>query len=288
MELNILFINSLKSSLTISLIIFALMIVTELLILKYKDKIIKFAQKNKFLSYLVSSFFGSVPGCIGTFAMDSLYMAGLLGFGGIVAAMISTSGDEAFIMLSMIAAGELQANPIIILIIVLFVLGIIGAYIADFIIKKLNISFCKNCHVIHHKSEEFKFKHFLKEHIYKHIIKKHIWQIFLWLFAAIFIIDLIKPLIDASMIFNGSNLFYILIVSALVGILPISGPNVFLLVLFSKGMIPFSILLTNSIIQDGHGLLPIMGYSIDDAIKIKTFNFMFGLIIGIILLSLGL
>ena len=83
-------------------------------------------------------------------------------------------------------------------------------------------------------------------------------------------------------------MFLVLIIASLVGVLPISGPNVFLIVMFSKGMIPFSVLLANSIIQDGHGLLPIMGFSINDAIKIKTFNFIFGLAIGIILLMIGL
>ncbi len=287
MELTNLFYNSLNASLKISLIIFFLMIVVELFVLKYKEKLIYFAKKNKILGYVVSSFFGSIPGCIGTFAMDSLYMAGLLSFGGIVAAMIATSGDEMFIMISMIISGELAINPIIGLVLILFFLGIIGGYLADLIMKKHNFSFCKNCDIVHHKKSEFKLKHFFKEHIYEHILKKHIWKIFLWLFAAIFIIDFIKPLIDTSIIFSGSNLVYILMVAALVGILPISGPNVFLLVMFSKGLIPFSILLTNSIIQDGHGLLPIMGFSMDDAVKIKIFNFVFGLIIGFILLGLG-
>ena len=83
-------------------------------------------------------------------------------------------------------------------------------------------------------------------------------------------------------------MFYILIIASLVALLPISGPNVFLVVMFSKGLIPFSVLLANSIIQDGHGLLPIMGFSISDAIKIKAYNFIFGLILGLILLGVGL
>ena len=94
-------------------------------------------------------------------------------------------------------------------------------------------------------------------------------------------------MVDTETIFQASNLVYILLIAALVGILPISGPNIFLLVLFSKGLIPFSVLLANSIIQDGHGLLPIMGFSMDDALKIKLFNFIFGLIIGGALLFFG-
>ncbi len=94
-------------------------------------------------------------------------------------------------------------------------------------------------------------------------------------------------MVDTETIFQASNLIYILLIAALIGILPISGPNIFLLVLFSKGLIPFSILLANSIIQDGHGLLPIMGFSMDDALRIKLFNFIFGLTIGGVLLFFG-
>lgn len=287
MELTNLIIGTLKESIIITLIIFVLMIIVELFVLKYKERIIAFAKNNKFIGYILSSSFGSIPGCVGTFAMDSLYMAGLLSFGGIIAAMIATSGDEMLMMISMVVTGKLAAAPIISLVAILFGLGIIGGYLADFVLKKYKLSFCANCDITNHKHEEFKLKHFFKEHIYNHIIKKHIWQIFVWIFAAIFVIDLVKPLLDTSVIFAGSNMFYILIIAALVGILPISGPNVFLVIMFSQGLIPFSILLTNSIIQDGHGLLPIIGFSLDDAVKIKVFNFVFGLVIGIALLSMG-
>jgi len=280
--------ESLKASVEITLIIFILMVIIELLVLKYKGKIMSLMTKNRIFGYIISSFFGIIPGCIGTFAMDTLYMSGLLGFGGIIAAMIATSGDETFIMLSMIMTGKLNVMPILMLILILFVLGIIGAFIADFLLKKFNISFCRKCKIIIHKEEESKLGHFIKEHIYDHILKKHLWQIFLWLFAAIFLIDLTSGFMNTEGLFTGANLFYILLIASLIGILPISGPNVFLIVLFSKGMIPFSILLANSIIQDGHGLLPIMGFSMDDAIKIKVFNFVFGLLIGLILLSIGL
>lgn len=283
-----LLVGSLKESLDIIAIIFVLMVVLELLVLKYKHKILKFTSKNAFLSYIVSALFGSIPGCVGTFAMDSLYMAGMLGFGGIIAAMVATSGDEAIMMISMIATGKLELIPIVTLFGILFILGIAGGFLADFIMKKMKFKFNKHCEIKNHKHEEFKLKHFLTSHVWNHIIKKHIWQIFIWLFIAIFAIGLIKPLINTDVIFSGANLIYILLIASFAGLLPISGPNIFLIVMFANGLIPFSILLANSIIQDGHGLLPIIGYSIKDAVKIKIFNFIFGLVIGAILLSIGL
>ncbi len=288
MNLSQLFTTSLKESLIIIGIIFVLMVLVELFVLKYKDKIVRFSKKNLFMSYLVSSFFGIVPGCIGTFAMDSLYMAGLLSFGGIIAVMVATSGDEAFLMLSMAFAGKISFVTITLLTIILFALGILAAFLADYFVKKTNMTICKKCGIEYHIGEEFKFKHFLKEHILNHILRKHIWKIFLWIFAAIFLIGLSEQFIDPKTLFSGMNLLYLLIVASLVGLLPISGPNVFLIVLFSQGVIPFSVLLANSIIQDGHGLLPILGFSVDDAVKIKVFNFVFGFIIGLILLFCGI
>ena len=58
--------------------------------------------------------------------------------------------------------------------------------------------------------------------------------------------------------------------------------------MFANGLVPFSILLTSSIVQDGHGMLPLFSYSVKDAIMIKIFNFIFAITIGLPLLLLGL
>lgn len=278
---------SLQASVKISLIIFILMVIVELLVLKYKEKILQLTQKNKFLGYLTASFFGSIPGCVGTFAMDSLYMTGLLGFGGIVAAMVATSGDEAFLLISLAAEGEISFRIILILTAILFLLGIVAGFIGDFVVRKNHLATCKKCEIVYHEKELFSFEHFLKEHIFGHILKKHLWQIFLWLFGAIFVIELLQNRIDLEGFFRDANTFYILIAALLVGVLPISGPNVVLVMLFAKGLIPFSVLLANSIVQDGHGLLPILGFSLRDALKIKSFNFALGLFAGGLLLLFG-
>jgi len=280
-------IGSFKESLSISAIIFVLMVIVEFFVLKYKSKIIKLTKKKSFLTYTFASLFGSIPGCVGTFAMDSLYMAGLLSFGGIIGTMIATSGDEAFLIISYAIKGNINWTIVIILMLSLFLLGIIGAVIADFLKKKTKMKFCKSCLIKIHKKNEFKIKHFIKEHILNHILKKHIWKIFLWIFATLFLITISKDFINPEQIFSGGSMIYILLIASLIGLLPLSGPNIFLIVLFSQGLIPFSILLANSIIQDGHGLLPILGFSIDDAIKIKLFNFIFGFIIGLSLLLVG-
>ena len=81
--------------------------------------------------------------------------------------------------------------------------------------------------------------------------------------------------------------FLILILGALIGLIPESGPHLIFVMLFAKGLIPFSVLFTSSIVQDGHGMLPMLSYSVKDSIKIKLFNLSFGLIFGLILFVFG-
>jgi hypothetical protein len=57
--------------------------------------------------------------------------------------------------------------------------------------------------------------------------------------------------------------------------------------LFVKGLIPFSVLFASSVVQDGHGMLPMLSYSIKDSILIKIFNLVFGLALGTIIYALG-
>jgi len=129
--------------------------------------------------------------------------------------------------------------------------------------------------------------HYLKEHIWKHIIKKHIWRIFLWTLAALFIIDIGLKYWQLSE-FAQTNTLMILFISALIGIIPESGPHLIFVTMFAKGLIPFSVLLTSSIVQDGHGILPLFSYSIKDAILIKSLNVLFGICVGLVFYLVGL
>jgi len=57
--------------------------------------------------------------------------------------------------------------------------------------------------------------------------------------------------------------------------------------LYANGMIPFSILLASSIVQDGHGMLPLLSYTVKDSMLIKLFNLVFGIVIGLAFYLLG-
>ncbi len=129
--------------------------------------------------------------------------------------------------------------------------------------------------------------HYLKEHIWTHIIKEHIWRVFLWTFFALLFVEIGLKYWNLEN-FVGSHLTWVLLLSGLVGIIPESGPHFVFVAMFSKGLIPFSVLLTSSMVQDGHGMLPLLSYSIRDSLLIKLFNLFFGLGIGIILYCIGL
>jgi len=57
--------------------------------------------------------------------------------------------------------------------------------------------------------------------------------------------------------------------------------------MFAEGLVPFSVLLTSSIVQDGHGMLPLFSCSVKDALRVKLFNFIFGIVVGAFFLLLG-
>ena len=128
--------------------------------------------------------------------------------------------------------------------------------------------------------------HYLKEHIWSHIIKTHIWRIFLWTFFALVVVHVgliywnFKTLIS-------NNIPWIFLLGALVAVIPESGPHLVFVMLFAEGVIPFSVLFTSSFVQDGHGMLPLLSYTVKDSILIKILNLLFGLGIGFVLYSMG-
>jgi hypothetical protein len=57
--------------------------------------------------------------------------------------------------------------------------------------------------------------------------------------------------------------------------------------LFAKGAIPFSVLLANSIVQDGHGMLPLLAESRKAFLVVKAINLAAGALVGIAALAMG-
>lgn len=128
--------------------------------------------------------------------------------------------------------------------------------------------------------------HFLKEHIWKHIIKEHLWRVFLWTFFVLFFINLGLNYWNLEA-FIKNHLAWVLLLASLLGIIPESGPHLIFVMLFTNGLIPFSVLFASSFVQDGHGMLPLVSYTIRDSVLIKIFNLAFGLVVGYTIYLVG-
>ena len=122
-------------------------------------------------------------------------------------------------------------------------------------------------------------EHFLKEHIWNHIVKKHLPRIFLWIFGILLVIHFLMMYIDVES-WISNNMYVVLLIAVIIGIIPESGPHLIFVTLFASGAIPFSILLASSISQDGHGMLPMLAESKKGFVAVKLINMIFALIFG--------
>lgn len=121
--------------------------------------------------------------------------------------------------------------------------------------------------------------HFVEEHMWKHIIRQHVPKIFLWTFAALLLIHFLMN--SVSMIdWVQKNQLLVLLFAVLIGIIPESGPHLVFISLFLGGTIPFSILLANSVTQDGHSTLPLLAESKRGFLTVKLIDSLIGLAVG--------
>ncbi|MCH8942002.1 MAG: arsenic efflux protein [Bacteroidetes bacterium] len=274
--------TSLWESIQITFLVAVMMITVDFINVRAEGKLALILHTTqKWKQYLLGSFLGTLPGCLGSYAGVSLYMHGIISFGALAGLMIATSGDEAFVMLAMFP------KIAIILFIVLFIIGVFSGKIIDSIVNKLNIQNCMDCEAVQIHNDEKSYKHYIKDHIWNHIVKEHVWKIFLWTFGALLLIEFSTNYLNLESL-TSQYIWVVLLLSVLIGIIPDSGPHLIFVSLFAQGLIPFSILLSSSIVQDGHGMLPMLSFSVKDSISIKIFNALIGLILGSVLLLLGL
>jgi len=128
--------------------------------------------------------------------------------------------------------------------------------------------------------------HFINEHLWHHLVRKHVHRIFLWTLGTLLVIYLLSPFIDLENIIT-NNLYLVLLISILIGIIPTSGPHLVFATMFVQGLLPFSILLANSIAQDGHGMIPLLAESKKAFVLVKLINVVVALLVGSLAFLLG-
>lgn len=103
-------------------------------------------------------------------------------------------------------------------------------------------------------------EHFLEQHLWQHVVKRHFVRILLWTLGSLVTIAALNFYIEAQA-WVRDNRLYMLVAAMLIGFIPASGPHLVFVLLFAQGNIPFSVLLTNTIMQDGHAGIPLLAES---------------------------
>ncbi len=129
--------------------------------------------------------------------------------------------------------------------------------------------------------------HFLEQHLWHHVARQHLPRIFAWTLGALLLMHALTEYLHLEGLIR-ENPWSVLVIACLVGVIPESGPHLVFLTLYVEGAVPMSILLASSIVQDGHGMLPMLAHSRRDFVQIKLINLAVGLGVGALGLSLGL
>jgi hypothetical protein len=88
--------------------------------------------------------------------------------------------------------------------------------------------------------------------------------------------------------FIGENRWSVLGAASIIGIVPQSGPHLIFTTLYAKGAMPLSVLVANTVVQDGHGLLPLLAASRLDFVRVKGVCLAAGVAIGVAMMAAGL
>jgi len=332
-------IETFKRALMITSFVFVMMLIIEYVNVQTKGSWQNSLQKSKWMQYTLSAFLGATPGCLGAFTVVALYAHDIVSFGALVTVMIATSGDEAYVMLSMFP------GKTFLLTLILFLLGIGTGFVTDILFKPGSLMVKKLGREleIHDEDECICFprgeilrqlkdftiqrglfivalalfiagltfnqlgppqwnwikitfligsllslfivstvpEHFLEKHLWEHIVKVHVPRVFLWTFGALLLMYFLIEYLDLEAWIK-ANYLIILLIACLIGLIPESGPHMIFVTLFAQGSIPFGILLASSVVQDGHGMLPLLAESKRSFVSVKIVNFTVGLIVGLV------
>ncbi|MBR3287140.1 MAG: putative manganese transporter [Bacteroidales bacterium] len=297
---------------------------------------------------VVAVLLGLLPGCLGGFAVVSLFTHGMLSFAAMTACMIATFGDEAFVLwavaprsallLTLLLAGIALITGLLLQITVkrfptpfsedhwslhaadqhpeamegslrghllhpTWRRGVLLAGIALFAglllwnavaevtgggtLRQLladeaglNLLFAVLClvtfYIVLRVSD-----HFLEEHLWNHILKEHFVRIFLWTLGVVLVVGLLDHAIGLDSWVRAHPL-PILFLAILIGLIPQSGPHLVFITLFAGGTIPLSVLLANSVVQEGHAGLPLLAESKKGFLWMKAVSVIVGLIVGLL------
>ena len=121
--------------------------------------------------------------------------------------------------------------------------------------------------------------HFVEEHLWNHIIRKHLPTIFAWTFGVLLVIGVALQYIEIDRWISDNTALMILL-AALIGIIPESGPHLIFVTLYAAGVVPLPVLLASCISQDGHASIPLLAESKKSFAVAKLINVAIALAAG--------
>lgn len=156
-------IDSLLNAILVSGLVVVMMMMIECLNVESRGGLLLKLRHSRIGQVLLAVVLGAVPGCMGGFAVVSLYTHGLLSFGALVAMMIATAGDESFVMLAMMPR---DAWWILLLI---AGLAIVVGILVDLIYKKPAKASCEESFALHEADScEHSHEHNAAEEKHRH------------------------------------------------------------------------------------------------------------------------
>lgn len=333
--------DALRDAAMITAFVGMMMIAVEYLNVLTRGTIEHSLQRAPALQYGVAALLGATPGCLGAFTVVALFSHRVVTIGAVVACMVATFGDEAFVLLA------LAPRTAVLMMLGLVVLGVLAAPLADRAAGTRRYATGSCAHLPLHLEDSRCFvareviaqwrrprphrlllssvtlallawvisggpgvppswnwvritftllaafgtfivatvpDHFLHEHLWRHVATRHVPRIFAWTAGALIAITLLDQAIGLQGI-AAFNRWALLAAALLIGLIPESGPHLVFVTLYAAGSLPLGVLVASSIVQDGHGMLPLLAHSRSDFLKVKAFNLALGLLVGVLMLA---
>lgn len=144
--------HSLLNAILVSGLVVIMMIMIESLNIESRGGFFAGLTKSRVGGVLVGSILGIIPGCLGGFATVSLYTHRMLSFGALVAMMIASAGDEAFVMLATMPDESLWIFSL------LFTISIAAGILTDVFVKDKVKLHCSDNYEVHDTDRESSLK----------------------------------------------------------------------------------------------------------------------------------
>lgn len=167
----------LRNSILITGLVVIMMMMIESLNIESRGGFFSGLRQSRVGGVLVGALLGAIPGCMGGFATVSLYTHGMLTFGALIAMMIASSGDEAFVLMATAPQDALWIFAL------LTGVGIAAGLLTDLFVRKQPKFHCNEHYAVHEEDM----------HVHEHQHKgRHIsWKrVLMFIGTAVFILAL--------------------------------------------------------------------------------------------------